>query len=212
MVHDFDVFMLDVLIFTLVFLASTGIIYIIVTRDKRNKYTKAAVVIFVLITVFFYHTKKYDLFAEGWMLRQETNAIKHIKASKSFNDKRILAPGVLGKLNQVANFDNLEDLYYYHIDKLSPNVPMMYGISNVDGFDSLLIGSFARFTSNLRQLDQPWDNDTVSYNIQKPPPIIGLYTDKVKSPISKIDEKRIQIIKMGTVGSQPNPAFGNLFK
>ncbi len=155
LLYQYRYILLDCLIYLVLFLIMTAVVYAVSVKKTRSWKIRAFIFLLLAAGIVIYDTGSYTLYAKyGWMKKESRN-IKFLKSRKEINKTRILAPGIRN-LEKPKGI-NIENYYLFRISTLAPNVPMMHGLYNADGFDSLVIGSFFRFSSKLRGDENPWD-------------------------------------------------------
>lgn len=153
-------FLKDFLIFVFIFCASCYAVYYTSKKGPWNEAYKIAFAFFAVIMAFCYRPDGWTgPYAEYSWLTKETKNVKHLLGDPDMKQKRVLAPWVNRNMDRdIIHYETVEDLFYYKVDTLEPNMPMAFGLMNSDGFDSLMLGSFYDFKLDVAQMNRPWES------------------------------------------------------
>ncbi len=91
-------------------------------------------------------------------IKKEMPVINFVK--KNIGNQRILAPDLYDPISFELQADNTELAIKFTMDSLMPNSPMLHGIKNVTGFDSLIINRYKEFVKIAADKDAPWESGT----------------------------------------------------
>jgi hypothetical protein len=158
----YDNFLQDLLIFTGALITACGLIYFVVEREIRSGAMRYGVLAAALACAIMYHWGGYRFYAPAQLFTGQSRTLDFLQKDPDMKNRRLLSPIAIGQFDREVNADRLEDLFYYQRDCLFPNLPMLHGIANADGFDSLILGDFFNLKTSLNILDFPWDHPDFS--------------------------------------------------
>jgi hypothetical protein len=193
---QYDLFMYHMLAYVVIVLISVFMLYLAAGKGMKNTAIKYALLALAMASPLAYNRGK-SVYSETVNMTSGSAIIDFLKADKSTESSRVLAPGIANQLEFSVNVKNDSALFSYQRDVMPPNVPMYHKLYNADGFDSLIIGDFYKLKSALNSLDEPWDN-----------PVFSLLNVKYISSIAALKGKSIKKVFDGISGlyEYENPA------
>jgi len=157
MVISYNYFLNYFLNYLLYFFISIFILYLIIIKKMINIYVKNILILLIFLYLFNFFNEQNNSYINYNEIK-ETDIISIIKNTPNISNKRILSPGIINPFDKIFLFENDAQFINYYIETLYPNVPTLFKIRNVDGFDSLFIGNFHKFKSLMSISETPWEN------------------------------------------------------
>ncbi|MBN2754847.1 MAG: YfhO family protein [Candidatus Goldbacteria bacterium] len=195
LVESYNRLLNQIFLYTAFVCAFAAVIYVNREGMALKKYAPVILLLTACGAVFSYRTAGYDYFQKFEDVKSPTAAVNFLLNDPDIkNGKlRLLAPSETNVLKHARSFEDAKELLYYSKDKLSPNVPMSFGLYNSDGFDSLETASFAGLRSLVSASDKPWEA-----------PAFSLFSIKYIAAIPKINGMHIKELFRGETGIYEN--------
>ena len=154
----YNMFLKNFVIYLCGFLITLLIMHFVIKNKFPDIILKNILVILTFLLLFEFFAIKDNLYIKYNQIKTENKLIAQIKKTGDISNKRILSPWVIDPFKKSIFIVDEKDFINHQIEKLFPNIPMIYKIKNVDGFDSLFLGNFHKLKLLMSYTMEPWDN------------------------------------------------------